>query len=98
MGRAVEPGGGAESSDFAPVVVTQEVRGDAEEPRARVRSRGVEATTNIEGRGKGLGGEVVGQIRSNAAGEVAMDGVVVPIEDAREDKRFGSGSGDDLGV
>ncbi len=59
---------------------------------------GVIAATHVEGRGERLGGEVVGEIGSHPAGEIAMHGVVMPIEDGREHERFHSRSGDDLGV
>jgi len=87
---AIETRVRAEPARFPAVVVPHQVRRDPKEPWARVPVRGIEPPAPVERRGEGLSGEIVGQVRSDAACEISMDSDVVPVEHAREQRRFDS--------
>lgn len=68
--------------------MAEQIRRDPEQPGPGVRALGVEPEPDIERLGERLSREIVGQIGSDTAGEVAMDSVVVPVEDGREHERI----------
>ena len=78
----------AKAPPFAPAMMAHEVRGDAEQPRTSVASSQVVAVPQAERGRERLGGEIVGDIGSDAAREVAMDGVEVAVEDGHERERL----------
>jgi hypothetical protein len=66
------------------MVATQEVRGDAKEPRPGVGLGRVVAAALVEGDEEGLRRQLVGQVRADPPLQVGVDGVEMAIEDRRE--------------
>ena len=64
-------------------VPAQHVGGDAEQPGAHLRARGLIGGALPEGDQEGLGEQVV-RGRSDPAGQIAVDGHRVPVEERRE--------------
>jgi len=94
----VDAGICAQPPRIAPVMMAKEVRRDPEQPRSGVRARSVETSPEIERPGEGFGREVVSQVGADATSEIAVDRVVVSVEDGREHVRLRPRSGDDLRV
>src|SRR5204862_1067469 len=67
------PGVGAELAQLVPVMPSQEIGRDAEQPGPRVGAREVIAGAVIEGDEEGLSGELVGEIAADSALQIRMD-------------------------
>ncbi len=68
--------------------MAHEVRGDPEEPGSGVGPGKVIPVADVKRGGEGLGSEIVGKIRADPATKVAVDDVVVSVEDGRERERL----------
>ena len=82
--RVSEAGDGSQPADLGPAVLADDVGGDAEQPRARVRPGLVEPSPLPQRDGERLGGHVVGQVAAQPAHHEAVHVAGVPLPDHRE--------------
>lgn len=75
---------GPQLAQLVTTVAMEEIGRDPEEPGTGVGSRNVVASARVEGDQEGLGGELLGQVTTNPALQVGVNGTEVAIEDGRE--------------
>lgn len=69
------------------LVVSQNVRGDAEQPRSSGIELVAEVAPSFEGAGKRLGGQVLRDLRARSTGEIAIDLLEPSLVEVREPGR-----------
>jgi hypothetical protein len=71
-------------------MLQQEIRREPVQPRKRRLVNRLESMPLLEGQAEDLPGEIVGDVASGAAVEVAMDRIEVAVEQDREEGRLAS--------